>query len=134
MTETTAQPTELNDDCLINITLTNPQWNTITDWFSRFPFDEAKTILEGLNGQIEQFLKVEENKDKQFTASLSISTFNKVIFALSLAPYYIVAETVQQIFSQGQSEIQRLRDEANTLEKSEDQTTEVPLKLSLIHI
>ena len=40
-----AQQLELNDDRLINITLTNSQWNMVTDWFSRIPFDQAHDIL-----------------------------------------------------------------------------------------
>lgn len=118
-----AQQLELNDDRLINVTLTNSQWNMVTDWFSRIPFDQAHDILKDINDQIEAFTNDEQNKDKQFTASLAIHVFNKIIFALSQAPYFMVAETVQQIYNQGQKEIQRLRDEANGL-KSEDAQSE----------
>ena len=125
MTETTnTENLELNDDRLINITLTNNQWNTVTEWFSRIPFDQAKEILTDLNSQIAKFTSDESNKDKQFTGSLAINVFNKVIFALSQAPYFMVAETVQQIYNQGQAEIQRLRDEANGLQKTEETKTE----------
>lgn len=121
-----AQQLELNDDRLINITLTNSQWNMVTDWFSRIPFDQAHDILKDINDQIEAFTKDESNHDKQFTASLAIHVFNKIIFALSQAPYFMVAETVQQIYNQGQKEIQRLRDEANGL-KSEQETKAEPV-------
>lgn len=119
-----AQQLELNDDRLINITLTNSQWNMVTDWFSRIPFDQAHDILKDINDQIEAFTNDESNKDKQFTASLAIHVFNKIIFALSQAPYFMVAETVQQIYNQGQKEIQRLRDEANGLNPEQETKSE----------
>ena len=57
---------------------------------------------------------------------IKLKRLQKIIFALSQAPYFMVAETVQQIYNQGQKEIQRLRDEANGL-KSEQETKAEPV-------
>jgi hypothetical protein len=45
-----------------------------------------------------------------------------LIFALGLAPYYTVVNTIQAIYAQGQEGIQKLRDEANTLPEAERAT------------
>ena len=57
----------------------------------------------------------EFNESKTFTGTLPIKTFNMLIFALGQAPYYVVAEIIQAIYSQGQAEINRLREAANTM-------------------
>ena len=99
--------TELNDDVDINVTLPIAQWNTILDWIAHSPFDEARATLDSLNKQIENATATDT-----FTAALPIRTFNMLIFALGQAPYYMMAEPIQQIYNQGQSEITRLKEQA----------------------
>lgn len=107
---------ELNDDCTINVTLPNNQWNVIVDWLAHSPYNEAKTALLSLNEQIQKAAENPEfNESKTFTGTLPIKTFNMLIFALGQAPYYVVAEIIQAIYSQGQTEINRLREAANTM-------------------
>lgn len=113
---------ELNDDCTINITLPNNQWNVIVDWLAHSPFQEAKETLASLNAQI-QARNQSNQQDTSFTGELPIKTFNMLIFALGQAPYYIVAEIIQAIYAQGQQEIARLRDQANTMPQQEQSTS-----------
>ncbi len=97
---------ELNDDCAINITLPNAQWNIILDWLAHSPYQEAKTIVTSLNEQIQKA----DSTAETFTGSLSINQSNTVIFGLALGPYYVVADVIQSIYQQGQQEIDRLRE------------------------
>lgn len=110
---------ELNDDLKINVKLTNPSWNIILDWLAHTPYEEARTILKDLNEQIQAADSSEI--EKEFTASLMIKQFNALIFGLGQAPYFLVADIVQQIYAQGQEEIQRLREQniQVAVEKSE---------------
>lgn len=121
-TTTTQTNRQYNDDCVINVKLTNNQWSAILDWLSHSPFAEAKETLVELNNQIKARAK---ETDTDFVGMLPIKTYNMLIFALGQAPYYVVAETIQQIFQQGQSEIQRLRDQFNAVSAHDqsDQTT-----------
>jgi len=105
---------ELSDDCAIKVTLPNNQWNVVIDWLAHCPFVEAKETLEAINKQIDA-LDDEGRNAKEFVCSLPIKTYNMLIFALGLAPYYTVVNTIQAIYAQGQEGIQKLRDEANTL-------------------
>lgn len=106
----------LNDDCLINVTMTNNQWNIVIDWLVHTPYQQAKEILGDLNKQIDQVQK-QSTSDGTFTGTLSIKTFNLLIFALGQAPYYLIAEIIQKIYDQGQSEIARLKEQAATIDK-----------------
>ena len=119
----TEKQIELNDDCVINVTLPNHQWNVVVDWLAHSPYQEAKTTLDSLNAQIQKRTETDQQATS-FTGELPIKTFNMLIFALGQAPYYIVAEIIQAIYTQGQQEIARLRDQANTMkapvEKSEN--------------
>lgn len=119
----TEKQIELNDDCVINVTLPNHQWNVVVDWLAHSPYQEAKTTLDSLNTQIQKRTETDQQATS-FTGELPIKTFNMLIFALGQAPYYIVAEIIQSIYTQGQQEIARLRDQANTMkapvEKSEN--------------
>lgn len=119
----TEKQIELNDDCVINVTLPNHQWNVVVDWLAHSPYQEAKTTLDSLNTQIQKRTETDQQATS-FTGELPIKTFNMLIFALGQAPYYIVAEIIQAIYTQGQQEIARLRDQANTMkapvEKSEN--------------
>lgn len=119
----TEKQIELNDDCVINVTLPNHQWNVVVDWLAHSPYQEAKATLDSLNAQIQKRTETDQQATS-FTGELPIKTFNMLIFALGQAPYYIVAEIIQAIYTQGQQEIARLRDQANTMkapvEKSEN--------------
>lgn len=107
-------PTQLNDDIEINVTLPTPQWNVVLDWIAHAPFDEAREALKRLNEQIEN---INEDENKPFTASLPIRTFNMLIFCLGQGPYYMMAEPIQQIYSQGQAAIEKLREDAANVAK-----------------
>lgn len=111
---------ELNDDCSIAITLPNPQWNVIVDWLAHSPYQEAKTTLTAINQQI-QARSAQDQNATSFKGELPIKTYNMLIFALGQAPYYVVAEIIQAIYSQGQQEIARLREQANTMAAQETQ-------------
>lgn len=106
--------TQLNDDIEINVTLSTPQWNVVLDWIAHAPFDEAREALKRLNTQIEN---IDEGENKPFTASLPIRTFNMLIFCLGQGPYYMMAEPIQQIYSQGQAAIEKLREDAANVAK-----------------
>ena len=111
---------ELNDDCEINITMANHQWNTVADWLAHSPYQEAKEALTKLNEQIQKIVNDPEKKDaKEFTGTLPIKTFNMLIFALGQAPYYVVAEIIQTIYTQGQNEIKHLREQAAMMPEQE---------------
>lgn len=114
---------QLNDDCEINITLPNNQWNTVVDWIAHTPYEEAKQILTTLNAQIADKV-AKDASGTEFTGTLPIKTFNTLIFALGQAPYYVVAEIIQAIFTQGQHEINRLREQANAMKQTEDAPVE----------
>lgn len=103
----------LNDDRVINVTLSNVQWAAVLDWISHCPFQEAIGTLTELNAQIKTHNQTNSDSTT-FTGVLPIKTYNMMIHALGLAPYYIVAEILSQIFTQGQKEIERLRDQYNT--------------------
>lgn len=121
--------TELNDDLKINVKLNNVNWNIVLDWLVHTPYEQAREILNDLNTQIQA--RDTESQETEFTASLKIRQFNMLIFGLGQAPYYLVADTIQSIYVQGQDEIQRLRDEhlKTKVEKSElspdNNTTEI---------
>lgn len=116
----------LNDDCLINVTLSNNQWNIIIDWLVHTPYQQAKEILIDLNKQIDQQQK-KSVTDGTFTGTLAIKTFNLLIFALGQAPYYLIAEIIQKIYDQGQSEIARLKEQAATIDKEKVSSTSVEI-------
>lgn len=126
----TEKKLELNDDCNIKITLPNNQWNVIVDWLAHSPFQEAKDTLNILNRQI-QARNQQDQMATSFQGELPIKVFNMLIFALGQAPYYVVAEIIQAIYTQGQQEIARLREQANTMPQQEqsapvEKTTESP--------
>ena len=126
----TEKKLELNDDCNIKITLPNNQWNVIVDWLAHSPFQEAKDTLNILNQQI-QARNQQDQMATSFQGELPIKVFNMLIFALGQAPYYVVAEIIQAIYTQGQQEIARLREQANTMPQQEqpapvEKTTESP--------
>ena len=126
----TEKKLELNDDCNIKITLPNNQWNVIVDWLAHSPFQEAKDTLNVLNQQI-QARNQQDQMATSFQGELPIKVFNMLIFALGQAPYYVVAEIIQAIYTQGQQEIAKLREQANTMPVQEqpapvEKTTQSP--------
>lgn len=121
----TEKQIELNDDCVINVTLPNHQWNVVVDWLAHSPYQEAKATLDSLNAQIQKRTETDQQATS-FTGELPIKTFNMLIFALGQAPYYIVAEIIQAIYTQGQQEIARLRDQANTMKSAVEKSENSP--------
>lgn len=126
MTEQVNNNIVLNDDCEINVTLDNQQWNAVVDWLAHSPFEEAKQTLTTLNTQIQQYTNDQTKSDTSFVAHLPIKTFNMLIFALGQAPYYVVAEIIQSIYQQGHGEINRLREQANTMKQQETPVEKSP--------
>jgi len=99
---------KLNDKMNISVNLKTNDWNTVIDWLVHTPYSQAKEITKNIGAQIKERYKEE---DKEFTIELPIETYNLMIFALGMAPYYQVVTIIQEIYTQGQKEIKRLKSE-----------------------
>lgn len=102
---------ELNDDCLINVSLSNEQWTVLTEVVSHILCEQTKNTVKELEQQFQAWSENKENQSKQFVGKLPIKTYNMLIFALFLAPYYRVVGIISEIQSQGEKEIARLREQ-----------------------
>ena len=95
----TEKQIELNDDCVINVTLPNHQWNVVVDWLAHSPYQDAKATLDSLNTHI-QIRTDTEQQPTSVTGTLPIKKLNILHLPLGLAPSSVVAAILHSLTTQ----------------------------------
>lgn len=121
--EKTVDQSAINDQHLIPILLTLRQCNIIIDWCQHGAFDPCFDIVKTIH---EQLTKIEINPstdlNKKHQFDLPIYMCNQIVLTLQQAPYFVVAELIETVYSQGLVQIERLKtgktDEKITVEQS----------------